>query len=150
MSASAAAGQFLRRSAVFAAFGCVIAARANGSSGLEPFVIKISGKQTDEIEAGARAALANRIVSIVEKPVPSPTGDAHDYVSFARYYWPNPDTPSHLPFVRRDGRSNNEQVALSDEPRLQEMDRDVVALAKGWAVLRREDCARRAVEWLRE
>jgi hypothetical protein len=149
MSVSAAAGHFLRRSVIYAAFGCVIAAWANESSGLEPFVIKISGKQTHEIEAGVGAALANRIVSIVEKPKPSPTGDAHDYVSFARYYWPNPDTPSHLPFVRRDGRSNNEQVALSDEPRLQEMDRNVVELAEARAVLRREDCARRAVEWLR-
>lgn len=114
-----------------------------------PFITAVPGRPDVAVEAGAEAALLTGIASIVDKPRPSPTGDAHDYVSFARYYWPNPDTPDHLPFVRRDGHSNEEQVALGDEPRLMKMDETVGELALGWAVYRREAYARRAGEWLR-
>jgi len=115
----------------------------------EPFVTAIPGEPDVAVEAGAEAALLTKIVSIVDKPQPLPTGDAHDYLSYDRYYWPNPDTPNHLPFVRRDGQSNEEQVALGDEARLMKMDETVAELALGWAVYHREAYARRAGEWLR-
>ena len=35
-----------------------------------------------------------------------PNVDPHDYVSLAPYFWPNPDTPDGLPFVRHDGVRN--------------------------------------------
>ena len=46
--------------------------------------------------------------TIVHKQHPLPGVDPHDYVSLAPYYWPNPDTPDHLPYVRRDGERNPE------------------------------------------
>src|ERR1700722_276598 len=107
------------------AFACLALAHRSGaqeSPGLVPFLVVLSNQQASEVKAGANAAFAAPIATIVDKPQPSPTGDAHDYVSYARYYWPNPDTPSHLPFVRRDGRSNNEQVERGDEPRLMGME----------------------------
>ncbi len=30
--------------------------------------------------------------------------DKHDYYSLATYFWPNPDTADHCPYVRKDGR----------------------------------------------
>jgi hypothetical protein len=128
---------------------CAVPARGQQAQGLPPFLVRISGKRPSSVAEGASAAYARRIATIVEKPQPSPTGDAHDYVSYARYYWPNPDTPDHLPFVRRDGHPNESQVALGDEPRLVSMCDNVGSLALGWSVLHREDCARRAGEWLR-
>jgi hypothetical protein len=122
---------------------------AQGNTNLEPFLVTIPSQSDGVTEARAEGALMTKVVSIVDKPQPSPTGDAHDYISYARYYWPNPDTPSHLPYVRRDGHSNEEQVALGDEPRLMMMDETVGDLALGWVVLRREAYARRAGEWLR-
>jgi hypothetical protein len=46
--------------------------------------------------------------SIVNKSHPLPGVDPHDYVSLAPYYWPNPDTPNGLPYIRRDGERNPE------------------------------------------
>jgi alginate lyase len=149
MTPSTPAAKCLVRSLLFASAGCVISLPAQESSGLAPFLVAVSARNAPEVEASANKALAAPIASIVDKPQPSPTGDAHDYVSYARYYWPNPDTPSHLPYVRRDGHSNTEQVNRGDEPRLIAMQDNVDSLALGWAVLHREDYARRAVDWLR-
>ncbi|WP_428389953.1 alginate lyase family protein [Mucisphaera sp.] len=47
--------------------------------------------------------------SVVEKPTIPPSGDKNDYVSLSPYWWPNPDTPDGLPYIRRDGEINPER-----------------------------------------
>ncbi len=32
-----------------------------------------------------------------------PSGDKHDYASMGPYWWPDPNTPDGLPYIRRDG-----------------------------------------------
>ena len=105
-----------------------------------------------ELAAGAgdvREALELPIATVVDKKQPSPTGDAHDYVSYGRYWWPDPATTNGLPFNRRDGHPNREQMALGDQGRLWSMVDTVEALAQAWQRDHREDCARRAGEWIR-
>jgi len=94
-------------------------------------------------------ALAAPIVTVVDKAKPSPTGDNHDYVSYARYYWPNPNTPDGLPFVSRDGQHNREQVAAGDRDKVDKLVGAVTELTRGWTEQHRADCAARAGEWLR-
>ncbi len=53
--------------------------------------------------------------TVIDKGMTPPSGDKHDYISMGRYWWPNPDTPDGLPYVRRDGESN---------PELKQFDRD--------------------------
>ena len=36
--------------------------------------------------------LDDKPLTVTEKKVPGPSGDLHDYVSLAPYYWPNPKT----------------------------------------------------------
>ncbi len=107
------------------------------------------GLDEPAIVAQADAALRVKIVTVVDKAKPSPTGDAHDYVSYARYYWPDPTKPDGLPFIRRDGHHNREQVAAGDRPKIDDLTDSVTALALGWSRTHREDYARRAGEWLR-
>jgi hypothetical protein len=114
-----------------------------------PFVLDIASHSATEIERAAGKALRTPIATIVEKPRPSPTGDAHDYISYGRYWWPDPTKPGGQPFIRRDGHPNREQMAFGDSDRLGRMGKSVETLALGWAVLKREDCAARAGEWLR-
>jgi hypothetical protein len=142
-------GRGIRPLLAFMALAGAAGLRSQEYPGLAPFITAVPGQPDVSVEAAAEAALLTRIASIVDKPQPSPTGDARDYVSYARYYWPNPDTSNHLPFVRRDGHSNEEQVALGDESRLMKMDETVGELALGWAVYHRESYALRAGEWLR-
>jgi len=44
--------------------------------------------------------------SVVSVDKSRPSGDKHDYISLARYAWPDPKKPDGLPWVLRDGETN--------------------------------------------
>ncbi|HUB24550.1 MAG TPA: alginate lyase family protein [Tepidisphaeraceae bacterium] len=46
--------------------------------------------------------------TVVNKTHPLPGVDPHEYVSLAPYFWPNPNTPDGLPYIRHDGERNPE------------------------------------------
>jgi hypothetical protein len=94
-------------------------------------------------------ALTEPIVTVVQKPVPSPSGDPHDYVSYARYYWPDPSKPDGLPYVSHDGKHNEEQVKKGDEPHLFKMTGTVHRLTHEWTRTHDAKYAQRAGDWLR-
>ena len=56
-----------------------------------------------KLQRDAEKALASAPFSIVNKSVAPPSGDKHDYMSQAPYFWPNPQTANGLPYFRRDG-----------------------------------------------
>ncbi|MEH6664038.1 MAG: alginate lyase family protein [Brevundimonas sp.] len=84
----------------------------------------------DALLAQAEAALERGPYSVVDKTHLPASGDRHDYMSMGPYWWPNPDTPDGLPYVRRDGETNPERATdafdLSD---LEAMSSDVATLA---------------------
>ncbi len=129
-------------------FFCVLAALlAAPAFAAEPYDLD----QTDlaSLAAAEPAALRAKIATVVDKPGASPTGDAHDYVSYARYWWPDPSKPDGLPYVQHDGKHNREQVARGDEYRLGHFCDNAEKLAAAWRVNHDEAAARRAGEWLR-
>jgi hypothetical protein len=116
------------------------------------FALEAWQRTPAELSALARdaaAALRAPIVTVMDKKVAAPSGDQHDYVSFARYYWPDPSKPDGLPFVSQDGKHNHEQVARGDRHRIGDFCDNVEKLAAAWHVHRDEAAARRAGEWLR-
>ena len=66
------------------------------------------------LDADAHSALKAGPFSVVDKKILPPSGDKHDYMSQAPYFWPNPDTANHLPYVRRDGERNPEIEKITD------------------------------------
>lgn len=66
--------------------------------------------------AAADAAMRNHPVSVMEKRLVPPSGDRHDYMSLAPYWWPNPATPDGLPYVQRDGQTNPDAGSIPDKP----------------------------------
>lgn len=44
----------------------------------------------------------------MDKKRTPPSGDKHDYLSMGPYWWPDPDKPDGLPYMRRDGEVNPE------------------------------------------
>lgn len=54
-------------------------------------------------------------VSVMEKKNDPPSGDKHDYMSLAPYFWPNPDTKDGLPYIRKDGQTNPEVKDYKDK-----------------------------------
>lgn len=64
----------------------------------------------------ADSLLPLRPLSVTDKEKTAPSGDRHDYLSQARYFWPNPDTPDGLPYLNRDGVTNPEIERLDRIP----------------------------------
>ena len=60
----------------------------------------------EKLKADADDILTKPTVVVTDIKLPRPSGDVHDYVSVAPYWWPNPDTPDGLPWVNRDGIVN--------------------------------------------
>lgn len=60
----------------------------------------------------------------------APVGiDMYDYVSYAPYWWPNPDTEDGLPYIRKDGLINHELRNKGDDKALELMAYSVHILA---------------------
>ena len=54
-------------------------------------------------------------VSVMEKKNLPPSGDKHDYMSLAPYFWPDPSKPNGLPYMRKDGQTNPEVKDYKDK-----------------------------------
>jgi len=62
-----------------------------------------SDGQAVALRADAEAALRRGPYAVTDKPRPAPSGNAHDYMSLARYWWPDAAKPDGRPYLRRDG-----------------------------------------------
>lgn len=54
----------------------------------------------------ADQALNCQPFSVTHKTTLPPSGDKHDYLSIAPYWWPDPSKPDGLPYINRDGEFN--------------------------------------------
>ena len=70
----------------------------------------------DRLRQEADKALDFAPVCVMDKEAVPPSGDKHDYMSMGPYWWPNPNTPDGLPYIRRDGEHNPERNALDRVP----------------------------------
>ena len=48
--------------------------------------------------------------SVMDKKELPPSKDKHDYLSYSRYWWPDPDKEDGLPYIRKDGVVNRPLV----------------------------------------
>ena len=87
-------------------------------------------------------------VSVMLKEFTPASGDKHDYMSLARYYWPDTTKADGLPYISRDGLSNPE-LEKYDRNQLSTMTTAVTTLSLAWYFSGKEEYARRAVEWLK-
>ena len=111
-----------------------------------------SGKEIDvakEARAEADKVMSAGPFSVVQKEAVPPSDDKHDYMSLAPYFWPNPATPNHLPYIRRDGERNPEIKQISDHDEMGKMSSTVRALALGYYLTGNEDYAARAALLIR-
>ena len=102
-----------------------------------------------KIVSDAEKALRGGNFSVVNKAVVPPSGDKHDYMSQAPYFWKNPKTPDGLPYVRRDGERNPEINKIIDHQSQDKMISAVETLALAYYFKGDEKYAAKAVELLR-
>jgi hypothetical protein len=113
-----------------------------------------SGDKTFEpalakLESDARKALQQEPVSVTTKAVTPPSGDKHDYMSQAPYFWPDPTRPNGLPYVRRDGERNPELDKITDHHTLDLMEAATRTLSIAYYFSGNEDYAAKATQLLR-
>lgn len=60
-------------------------------------------------------------VSVMEKTNLPPSGDKHDYMSLAPYFWPDPSKADGLPYIRKDGQTNPEVKDYKDKEYMPEL-----------------------------
>ena len=101
------------------------------------------------LEAEAEKDMSSAPLSIVNKKMTPPSGDKHDYMSMAPYFWPNPDTSNGLPYIRRDGERNPEIGKIPDHHTMDEMAGRVETLALAYYFSGKEAYAAKAAEFLR-
>ena len=88
------------------------------------------------------------LLSVTQKEKTPASGDKHDYMSQARYFWPDPASPDGLPYINRDGYSNPEIYRLDRYP-LSETAGRVTTLALAYFFTGDEKYSGKAVEFLK-
>jgi len=78
-----------------------------------------------QLRREAEKALSSPLQSVVNKDATPPSGDKHDYMSQAPYFWRDQTSPTGSPYIRRDGERNPE---INKFPDHQSMDRMVGAV----------------------
>jgi len=68
-------------------------------------------------------------VSVMDKKALPPSGNKHDYMSIAPYWWPNPNKPDGVPYIKRDGEINPEVHDFPDKENMPSLCENVYALA---------------------
>ncbi len=108
-------------------------------------------KALKKLIADADKALDVTPPSVMQKSKVPPSGDKHDYMSIAPYYWPDPETKDGLPYVRKDGKVNPEsrEEAANDTLRARLVGTTVETLALGYYFTRDEKYAEHAATVLR-
>ncbi|MCF2948546.1 alginate lyase family protein [Paraglaciecola aquimarina] len=70
----------------------------------------------------ADKALTQAPVSVLDKTLTPPSGNKKDYMSVGPYWWPNPDTPNGMPWIKKDGQVNpSSKTNGSDKTAMNEM-----------------------------
>lgn len=112
-----------------------------------------AGRRDDEAAVhkllrDAEKGLKQKPLSVTAKPQVPPSGDKHDYMSLASYWWPDPKSQNGLPYIRKDGAVNPERDSYTDRENFGHMNSAVTALALGYYVSDKEPYARHAARLL--
>jgi hypothetical protein len=69
-----------------------------------------------------------KLYSVMHKKKTPVSGDKHDYMSQAPYWWADSTKKNGLPYIRRDGERNPEYYLISDSDEMDELEDDTEVL----------------------
>ncbi|MEO7312374.1 MAG: alginate lyase family protein [Chitinophagaceae bacterium] len=103
----------------------------------------------DNIRQLARQAdklLGKQFGSVMDKNFPTPSGNQHNYMSMAKYYWPDPSKPDGKPYIKKDGQKNPANDLVSDDKNFDDLIAAVHMLSWAWYFTNDEKYAGKATE----
>jgi hypothetical protein len=101
------------------------------------------------LEEDAKKAVAMKPTSVMDKTIIPPSGDKHDYMSQAPYWWPDPAKPDGRPYIRRDGERNPEINRITDHDNLGRLTSAVSTLGLAFSMTGRDEYAAQAARLVR-
>lgn len=97
----------------------------------------------------ADSLLGYKPVSVMQKTDIPPSGDKHDYMSLAPYWWPDPAKPNGLPYIRKDGEVNPEVKNYPDKEQMPKLCENVNTLALAYYYSGNDKYAKHAAKLMR-
>jgi len=88
-------------------------------------------------------------LSVMDKPTMPVSGNKHDYMSQAPYYWYDSSKPNGLPYMSRDGQRNPEIYKITDRRFIGELSNACQVLGLAWYLTGEEKYAAKASALLR-
>ena len=92
-----------------------------------PALYLVSGKTAEKAKSNATPEniaklkkqadklVAKQFGSVMDKKFTPPCGNMHEYMSMARYYWPDPTKPDGKPYIKKDGQKNPANDLITDD-----------------------------------
>lgn len=102
-----------------------------------------------KVEREAQKAIKAEFRSVMAKSAAPPSGDKHDYMSQAPYFWKDPSKKDGLPYIRRDGEKNPEIDSITDHEALSDLINAVEYLSLAYYFTGKQEYADRAAVLLR-
>ena len=96
----------------------------------------------------ADSMLAMKPVSVMDKAFTPESGNKHDYMSQAPYFWYDSSKPNGRPYLRRDGERNPEIYKITDRTYLGKLDNACRVLSLAWYFTGNEKYAAKATALL--
>lgn len=110
----------------------------------------ISQKRYDKFVERSAKALNSRSYSVMNKTGVAASGDKHDFFTIAPYFWPNPETPDSLPYIRKDGQINPQtRTSYTDFNEVEAFMKTVSHLGRAYFMTEDESYANKAIELIK-
>lgn len=110
---------------------------------------KVAMQNLSALVQKANKLLEMKPVSVMEKTFTPVSGNKHDYMSQAPYFWYDSSKPNGLPYIRRDGEHNPEIYKITDRSNLGKLDNATRILSLAWYLTGEEQYAGKAASLLR-
>lgn len=103
----------------------------------------------DELKMKADALLNIKLVSVMDKAFTPASGNKHDYMSQAPYFWYDSSKPNGLPYIRRDGQHNPEIKKITDRTYIGDLENATKTLSLAWYLTGEEKYAEKTAALIR-
>ena len=103
----------------------------------------------DSLKKQADGLLNMKAISVMEKEFTPVSGNKHDYMSQAPYFWYDSSKTNGLPYLRRDGQHNPEIKKITDRTYIGRLENATRTLSLAWYLTGEEKYAEKAASLIR-